>query len=167
VPLDERRASLNPLSPPRESRMQSNVRIFWIIWCAFWALFWLLAGFFTFAFGWILVPLSLFAILIPVGQGPTPSGLPKQGWYQDPANPQGLRWWDGQRWTTETAGQPGRRVDSNADSPRPWPTWAEAHAPSGPSEPRPTNAAPGWYPDPWGVGTRWWNGTNWTPMTNR
>lgn len=45
----------------------SNSRIFWIAWCTMWALGWLLIGFFTFFLGWIMVPVSLLAILIPVG----------------------------------------------------------------------------------------------------
>lgn len=48
----------------------SNLRIFWIIWCSGWAFFWLLTGFFTFLLGWLFVPLSLLAILIPVGVEP-------------------------------------------------------------------------------------------------
>lgn len=55
----------------------SNLRIFWVAWCSFWALFWLLIGFFT-IIGWLGVPLSLSAILIPVGQDQnyTPVRLP-------------------------------------------------------------------------------------------
>jgi hypothetical protein len=45
----------------------SNVRVFWIIWCVMWALGWLLIGFFTIFLGWLFVPLSLLAILIPIG----------------------------------------------------------------------------------------------------
>ena len=45
----------------------SNLRTFWIIWCSMWALGWLLIGFFTFFIGWLFVPVSLLAILIPVG----------------------------------------------------------------------------------------------------
>lgn len=43
------------------------MRTFWIIWCCFWAAFWMLLGFFTIV-TWILVPFSLLAILLPVGQ---------------------------------------------------------------------------------------------------
>lgn len=42
------------------------MRTFWIIWCSAWALFWMLAGFVFFPV-WLLVPVSLFAILIPIG----------------------------------------------------------------------------------------------------
>ncbi len=45
----------------------SNLRIFWIIWCSMWALGWFFVGFFTFFIGWLFVPLSLLAILIPLG----------------------------------------------------------------------------------------------------
>jgi hypothetical protein len=46
---------------------------------------------------------------------------------------------------------------------------AGRHAPSsqvGPSQPRPVNGDPGWYQDPWGVGKRRWNGSNWTSETS-
>lgn len=45
----------------------STVRVFWIIWCCFWALGWMLVGLFTFLLGWLMVPVSLLAILLPVG----------------------------------------------------------------------------------------------------
>lgn len=32
----------------------------------------------------------------------------------------------------------------------------------GPSEPAPPSALAGWYKDPWGVGSRYWNGRSWT-----
>lgn len=47
----------------------SNARIFWIIWCTAWALFWFCAGWVTLGIAWLLVPFSLLAILIPVGGG--------------------------------------------------------------------------------------------------
>lgn len=50
----------------------SNVRVFWIAWCAMWALGWLLIGFLTFGLGWLMVPVSLLAILIPVGRTAEP-----------------------------------------------------------------------------------------------
>lgn len=53
----------------------SNLRIFWIAWCSAWALFWMLAGFFTFLLGWLMIPVSLAAILIPVGQGYQPRAV--------------------------------------------------------------------------------------------
>ena len=51
------------------ARPRGNLRVFWIIWCSFWALFWLLAGFATLGIGFVGVPFSLLAILIPVGTG--------------------------------------------------------------------------------------------------
>lgn len=48
----------------------SNLRIFWIIWCSFWALFWLFSWWFTFGIGLLGVPISLLAILIPIGADP-------------------------------------------------------------------------------------------------
>jgi hypothetical protein len=47
----------------------ANLRIFWIIWCCGWAFFWFLAGFGTFLLGWLMVPVSLALILVPVGAG--------------------------------------------------------------------------------------------------
>ena len=59
----------------------SNVRVFWIIWCVMWALGWLLIGFFTIFIGWLFVPLSLLAILIPIGSTKNSSLIspPQQG----------------------------------------------------------------------------------------
>lgn len=51
----------------RGAAAMNNVRPFWIAWCCCWAAFWLIVGFFTFGLGWIGVPLSLLAILIPIG----------------------------------------------------------------------------------------------------
>ena len=45
----------------------SDLRLIWVVWCVMWALGWLLIGFFTFFIGWIFVPLSLLAILVPIG----------------------------------------------------------------------------------------------------
>jgi hypothetical protein len=36
----------------------------------------------------------------------------------------------------------------------------------GPTEPKPYSTAPDWYPDPWGVGNRWWDGQSWTEETS-
>ena len=57
----------------------SSLRMFWIAWCVMWALGWLLVGFFTFLLGWLMVPVSLAAILLPVGVDKTyrpPPSLP-------------------------------------------------------------------------------------------
>jgi hypothetical protein len=99
-----------------------TVRIFWIIWCCFWALGWLLIGFFTFLFGWLMVPLALLAILLPVGKPsqskaiyfpqapqpamppgiqslrPPPPAGPPPGWYSDPSGSGDQRYWNGQAW---------------------------------------------------------------------
>lgn len=45
----------------------SNVRVFWIIWCCAWALGWACFGWILFGVGLLLAPISLLAILIPVG----------------------------------------------------------------------------------------------------
>ncbi|HEY8589180.1 MAG TPA: DUF2510 domain-containing protein, partial [Naasia sp.] len=51
------------------------------------------------------------------------------GWYQDPDNAQGLRWWDGSRWTTDTSVRPQpysagalheERAPEGADWRTPW-----------------------------------------------
>lgn len=106
----------------------SNVRVFWIIWCSGWAFFWFVLGFVSFGIAWVMVPVSLLAILIPFGvnRGPevvwyqqapmtplqtpqpwlrsapqmqVPSAGPPAGWYADPVDPQVFRWWDGTKWT--------------------------------------------------------------------
>ena len=50
----------------QRGQAMSNLRIFWIIWCSMWALGWLLCGFLFIPLR-LFVPLSLGAILIPVG----------------------------------------------------------------------------------------------------
>lgn len=81
----------------------SNTRIFWIIWCTMWALGWLLVGFFTFFLGWLMVPVSLLAILLPIGkepaqqQGYPPHHGPPNGWThqgQQQAPPNGPAGWN-------------------------------------------------------------------------
>ena len=65
-----------------------------------------------------------------------PPALPPAGWYPDPTNPGGQRYWDGQRWTEQAAAAP---------------------APTPP---------PGWYPDPrGGEQQRYWDGSAWTERT--
>jgi hypothetical protein len=106
--------------PPQAA---STLRVFWIIWCCFWALGWLLVGFLTFFLGWLMVPVSLLAILLPVGKShppkvvyfpnapqdplppPGPPALPSPpamgppaGWYPDPTGQQPQRYWDGSTW---------------------------------------------------------------------
>ena len=36
----------------------------------------------------------------------SPVGMMRPGWYADPSDRGGIRWWDGQRWTTETRPEP-------------------------------------------------------------
>jgi hypothetical protein len=52
-----------------------NVRVFWLAWCCGWALFWLLCGF-LFLPCWLLVPVSLCALLLPVGAPSGQAGAP-------------------------------------------------------------------------------------------
>lgn len=58
----------------------SGLRVFWIIWCCFWAAFWMFSGFVT-LIGFFGVPLSLLAILIPIGVQQAP---PRHMIYQLP-----------------------------------------------------------------------------------
>ena len=54
-------------SPPSQSCGNEQRPSLLIAWCCCWAAFWLIIGFFTFGLGWIGVPFSLPAILIPIG----------------------------------------------------------------------------------------------------
>lgn len=65
----------------------SNLRIFWIIWCCGWAVFWFFSGFFTFLLGWLGVPFSLLMILIPVGITPVRQIPPVSPYQQIPPPP--------------------------------------------------------------------------------
>jgi hypothetical protein len=49
---------------------------------------------------------------------------PQTGWYSDPGNPQGLRWWDGDAWTEHTMGHPA--APSTTAPPAPEPVAAAA-----------------------------------------
>ncbi len=137
----------------------SNTRIFWIIWCSMWALLWLLVGFFTFLLGWLLVPVSLLAILIPVGAAPTGR---KYVTFQPPQPP----------W--QPSGQPTAGPEWPAPHPTtpqpPWkpPTDLASYPPPAvaplASQPAPPEAPAGWYPDPYGQPRmRWWDGQSWAP----
>lgn len=46
----------------------STGRVLWIIWCLGWAAFWMFSLFALNIFAVVLVPLSLLAILLPVGK---------------------------------------------------------------------------------------------------
>lgn len=87
----------------------SNVRIFWIAWCIFWALGWFVFGFFFFPL-WLGIPCSLLSILIPIGRVEKPTVVIQQPQLPPPGqqmaawdgerwtSPDGLAWWDGQQW---------------------------------------------------------------------
>ena len=71
--------------------------------------------------------------------------LPSPGWYSDPADPAGLRWWDGAAWTESTRQQsesdPGPQTPSSAPDVAPSPFGAGASSPTGQSD-APPAAAP-------------------------
>jgi hypothetical protein len=75
-----------PQPPPRNV---SNLRLFWIIWCCLWAGWWFLFGIFTFFLGWLLCPVALACILLPIGKAPRPNA-----YYVPPQAPDEayLRW---------------------------------------------------------------------------
>jgi hypothetical protein len=70
-----------PQPPPRNV---SNLRLFWIIWCCIWSFIWFWIGFATLFVGWVMIPVSLLCILIPIGKGPRPVA------YHVPDNPRQL-----------------------------------------------------------------------------
>ncbi|BBG01912.1 MULTISPECIES: hypothetical protein [Pseudonocardia] len=85
----------------------SDLRVFWIIWCSMWAFGWFVVGFMTLFLGWLMVPMSLLAILIPVGVTARPPGYvygyppggpyppPPPNWQQyghPPVHPPGAPW---------------------------------------------------------------------------
>lgn len=45
-----------------------NVRIFWLVWCGFWALGWMTIGWFIFPINLLMIPLSLVLMLVPIGR---------------------------------------------------------------------------------------------------
>lgn len=130
----------------------TNARIFWIIWCSMWALFWLLAGFFTFLVGWLLVPVSLLAILIPVGGGGAPPKYIRFPGGRPPSQPPWQPPWQ----SPAPQGPPPPLASPPGAAPAGWPPPAPPAAVPGPP--------PGWYPDPQGQPRmRWWDGHTWAP----
>lgn len=90
----------------------------------------------------------------------TTHGAPP-GWYADPADPRGWRWWDGRTWSHQTSSAWRPAAPPGSARP-PWPP-AGATAPAGapdpplptspegppPTAPEPTGAAPSPPPTPW------------------
>jgi hypothetical protein len=90
----------------------NNIRPFWIAWCCAWAVGWFFVGLFTFLVGWVFVPMSLLAILIPVGAP------------RCPRRPTPVPWWavEGSRsgWAPPRTWEPGRAPFEAGRNPRWW-----------------------------------------------
>lgn len=101
------------------------------------------------------------------------------GWYRDPAGTSGpvARYWDGQRWTTQTQlssrywrrgipeGLESEPIPTHTDGqPEPETASPETQAPLAPGvpPPPPPDSAAGWYRNPTGPGQRYWDGSAWT-----
>jgi hypothetical protein len=107
----------------------------------------------------------------------TAPAAPVPGFYADPLDPAGERWWDGATWTEgvrqlERADAPAAApaddplVPAATDGPATPPT-----TPTTPTAPAQEPAAPsvpaGLYPDPYGEAPlRWWDGRQWTVSTS-
>lgn len=82
----------------------STGRVLWIIFCCFMAACWFFFTWWTFVIPLVMVPLSLLAILLPVGKGPRGQYQPRPasgfaappGWYE--VSPGVRQWWDGYQW---------------------------------------------------------------------
>ncbi|MCP3935142.1 MAG: DUF2510 domain-containing protein [Actinomycetia bacterium] len=82
--------------------------------------------------------------------------MPAPGWYSDPAGGGGLRYWDGQTWTSHTASAPVQPVQPPPQSVQPVgpppgpppssPPRAPSSPPPAPSAPPPAQAAPAQQP---------------------
>src|ERR1039458_7164880 len=93
----------------------SKARVFWIRWCSLWAFFWAAFGIFT-PVGWIGVPFSLLAILIPVGLNRSrPAAIAFGGPAQATGTPPG---------GTPTLSKPGPSGGGTAGNGRPTLRWA-------------------------------------------
>ena len=56
-----------------------------------------------FLMGVLLGPIGIIiALCLPKLPAPAQVVLPPAGWYPDPADPSGRRWWDGARWSGRT-----------------------------------------------------------------
>ncbi|MFI6046511.1 DUF2510 domain-containing protein [Nocardia sp. NPDC051321] len=54
------------------------------------------------AFVLIVVLASVLVVAVKSGSRPAPPPVPGPGWYPDPADPNLVRWFDGQQWTPQT-----------------------------------------------------------------
>jgi hypothetical protein len=54
---------------PSKPRRQGNLSVFWIVWCCFWAIFWLIVSPLTLGVSLFFSVGSLIAILVPIGRG--------------------------------------------------------------------------------------------------
>lgn len=101
----------------------------------------------------------------PPNQPPPPAA-----WYQDRSDPALLRYWDGTRWTAQTAARSTETDQEVLAQPDPC-GGAVSTQPVGDSPVSIERLAPhkGWYPDPLGQHfARWWDGDAWTTrLTNR
>jgi hypothetical protein len=92
--------------------------------------------------GWTLIG---WAVALAMALRTNPPHAYPQYWQQQPGpHPPGPNQWG------HSAGTP----------------WAPPNPPAGPTEPKPYSTAPGWYPNPWGRGNRWWDGERWTRETS-
>lgn len=124
----------------------STGRVLWIIFCCFMAACWAFFTFWTIIVPLVMVPLSLLAILIPVGKAPNrPHGgsmpgayLTPPGWYE--VSPGRLQWWDGYQWTPQWS--------------TPHDVWQQSQQRWGPPDANVNPPPPQWPPPPLPPGRR-------------